>query len=194
MKQIDCRNWLCPKPVIEVRKILLAAPHEALRVLVEDQVARQNLLRLASSLGWSAQDGSHDGTATLDFVPQAAAPAVAASAGGGGTSVVLVAAATMGSGNDELGRVLLRNFLLTLAELEIPPAAIYFVNDGVKLVVQGDDNVEVLQKLADLGIDLAACGLCLDFFGLKEKVAVGRITNMLDIVQGMNGAASVLRP
>lgn len=192
MKSIDCRNWLCPKPVIEVRKVMLATPDVAVCALVEDQVARQNLLRLASSLGWSVQERDVDGVAALEFSPAASTTPVTASVGG--TTVVLVAAATMGSGNDELGRILLRNFLLTLPELEIPPAAIYFINDGVKLVVQDADTVEILQKLADLGIDLAACGLCLEFFGLKEKVAVGRITNMLDIVQGMTSAGSVLRP
>ena len=192
MNSIDCRNWLCPKPVIEVRKILLAAPDLPLCVLVEDAVARQNLQRLAASLGWKVEERSSDGSAALEFIPAANAGAVAPTAAG--TTVVLVAAATMGSGNDELGRILLRNFLLTLPELEIPPAAIYFINDGVKLTVDGADTVEILQKLADLGIDLAACGLCLDFFGLKEKVVVGRITNMLDIVQGMTNAGSVLRP
>lgn len=192
MNCIDCRNWRCPKPVIEVRKAMLAAPDVVVCALVEDSVARQNLLRLASTIGWSIQEKIVDGIAALEFSPAITTAAVATCAGG--ASVVLVAAATMGSGNDELGRILLRNFLLTLAELEIPPAAIYFINDGVKLVVQGDDNVEILQKLADLGIDLAACGLCLEFFGLKEKVAVGRITNMLDIVQGMANAGSVLRP
>ena len=192
MKSIDCRNWLCPKPVIEVRKILLAAPQSPLCVLVEDDVARENLQRLAASLGWQVEEKSSAGSAALEFTPAANAAAVATT--GGGTSVVLVAAATMGSGNDELGRILLRNFLLTLAELEIPPATIYFINDGVKLTVEDADTVEILQKLADLGIDLAACGLCLDFFKLREKVAVGRITNMLDIVQGMSNAGSVLRP
>ena len=192
MNCIDCRNWLCPRPVIEVRKAMLAAPDVAVCALVEDQVARQNLLRLASTIGWSVQERTIDGSAALEFHPAPTTATVAACAGG--TTVVLVAAETMGSGNDELGRILLRNFLLTLPELEIPPAAIYFINAGVKLVVHGDDSVEILQKLADLGIDLAACGLCLDFYGLKEKVAVGRITNMLDIVQGMSNAGSVLRP
>ena len=192
MKSIDCRNWLCPKPVIEVRKVMLATPDVAVCALVEDQIARQNLLRLASSLGWSVQERDVDGVAALEFSPAASTTPVTSSIGA--TTVVLVAAATMGSGNDELGRILLRNFLLTLPELEIPPAAIYFINDGVKLVVQDADTVEILQKLADLGIDLAACGLCLEFFGLKEKIAVGRITNMLDIVQGMTYAGSVLRP
>lgn len=191
MKSIDCRNWLCPKPVIEVRKILLAAPQSPLCVLVEDDVARQNLHRLAATLGWQVEESSSAGSAALEFTPATAAAPVATA---GGTTVVLVAAATMGSGNDELGHILLRNFLLTLAELEIPPATIYFINDGVKLTVDGSDTVEILQKLADLGIDLAACGLCLDFFKLREKVAVGRITNMLDIVQGMSNAGSVLRP
>ena len=191
MKSIDCRNWLCPKPVIEVRKILLAAPQDPLCVLVEDDVARQNLQRLAATLGWEVAESSSAGSAALEFTPAATAAAATTSSA---TTVVLVAAATMGSGNDELGRILLRNFLLTLAELEIPPATIYFINDGVKLTVAGADTVEIMQKLADLGIDLAACGLCLDFFKLREQVAVGRITNMLDIVQGMANAGSVLRP
>jgi selenium metabolism protein YedF len=191
MKSIDCRHWLCPKPVIEVRKILLAAPQDPLCVLVEDDVARENLQRLAATLGWKVEERNCDGSAALEFTPAGTALPMATA---GGTTVVLVAAATMGSGNDELGRILLRNFLLTLAELEIPPATIYFINAGVKLTVAGADTVEILQKLADLGIDIAACGLCLDFFGLKEKVAVGRITNMLDIVQGMTNASSVLRP
>jgi selenium metabolism protein YedF len=191
MKSIDCRNWLCPKPVIEVRKILLAAPQNPLCVLVEDAVARENLQRLAATLGWQVKESSSAGSAALLFTAATAAAPVATSSA---TTVVLVAAATMGSGNDELGRILLRNFLLTLAELEIPPATIYFINDGVKLTVAGADTVEILQKLADLGIDLAACGLCLDFFKLREKVAVGRITNMLDIVQGMANSGSVLRP
>lgn len=191
MKCIDCRNWLCPKPVIEVRKVLLAAPDAPLCVLVEDEVARQNLQRLAASLGWAVAERSSAGSAALQFTPTAAAGAVVEVSG---ETVVLVAAGTMGSGSDELGRILLRNFLLTLAELEPPPAAIYFINDGVKLTVHGAETVEILQKLSDLGVDLAACGLCLDFFGLKEKVVVGRITNMLDIVQAMAHAGRVLRP
>lgn len=191
MKSIDCRNWLCPKPVIEVRKILLASPDSSLCVLVEDDVARENLQRLAATLGWQVEKRRSAGSAALEFTPAVTAAAVTTS---NATTVVLVSAATMGSGNDELGRILLRNFLLTLAELEIPPATIYFINDGVKLTVAGAETVEILQKLADLGIDLAACGLCLDFFKLREKVAVGRITNMLDIVQGMTNAGSVLRP
>lgn len=191
MKSIDCRNWLCPKPVIEVRKILLAAPQSPLCVLVEDDVARENLQRLAATLGWQVEARRSAGSAALEFTPATTAAAATTSSA---TTVVLVSAATMGSGNDELGRILLRNFLLTLAELEIPPATIYFINDGVKLTVDGADTVEILQKLSDLGIDLAACGLCLDFFKLREKVAVGRITNMLDIVQGMANAGSVLRP
>ena len=192
MKSIDCRTWLCPKPVIEVRKILLAAPQSPLCVLVEDAVARQNLQRLAATLGWQVTESSSVGSAALEFTP--AAPTAATVITSNGTTVVLIAAATMGSGDDELGRILLRNFLLTLPELEIPPAAIYFINAGVKLTVAGSDTVEILQKLSDFGIDLAACGLCLDFFKLREKVAVGRITNMLDIVQGMTNAGSVLRP
>lgn len=191
MKQIDCRSWLCPKPVIEVRKALLAAPDEPLCALVEDPVAKQNLLRLATTLACSVQESRSDGSDALIFIPSTVVGATKSSSG---ATVVLIAAATMGSGDDELGRILLRNFLITLIELDIPPDAIYFINGGVKLVVQGADTIEILEKLADSGIDLAACGLCLDFFGLKDQIAVGRTTNMLDIVQSMANADRVLRP
>lgn len=191
MNRIDCRNWPCPKPVIEVRKALLAAPAAPLGVIVEDAITRQNLQRLGAGLGRKVRAVELDGLAALEFAP---ADADAAAAAAGGATVVLVSAETMGSGNDELGRILLRNFLITLAEFETPPETIYFINAGVKLAVQGAETVEILERLACAGVDVAACGLCLDFFKLKEQLAVGRVTNMLDIVQGMANAARVLRP
>lgn len=192
MQQLDCRNWLCPKPVIEARKLLLAAPAAPLCVLVEDEVAIQNLERLATALGRPLRRLIVAGVPALEFA--AAAPAVAAATTAAGKTVVFVTGETLGDGDEELGRLLLRNFLITLVELERTPEAIFFINAGVKLTVHGAETVEVLAKLADLGVDIAACGLCLEFYKLKGTHAVGRITNMLDIVQSLAAADRVLRP
>lgn len=192
MKQLDCRPWSCPKPVVEVRKTLLAAPGEWLKVLVADDVARQNVRRMAESLGCVVREEAYDGGFALTLSPAKSDQVRAVVAGG--TSVVLVGSETMGEGSDDLGRVLLRNFLITLAEVENPPAAIYFVNSGVKLVVRGADTVEILEKLACGGVDIAACGLCLDFYKLKDQLTVGRVTNMLDIAGALLHAGRVIRP
>lgn len=191
MNQLDCRTWVCPKPVVEVRKQLLAVPGEPLRVLVADETARQNVGKLAASLGWSVSESTNDGGFILDLAPGSGVPATAAPLG---KTVVLIGAETMGSGSDDLGRVLLRNFLITLAELDVPPDAIYFVNAGVKLTVEGADTVEILEKLACNGSDVAACGLCLDYYKIKDKLAVGRVTNMLDIAGTLLEAGRVIRP
>ena len=100
----------------------------------------------------------------------------------------------MGSGDDQLGRILLKNFFFTLAENDTAPDLLLFVNGGARLTTAGSEIVEALQKLADLGADIATCGLCLEFFGLKEALAVGRVTNMLEIVTTLQTAGRVIRP
>jgi selenium metabolism protein YedF len=100
----------------------------------------------------------------------------------------------MGTGDDELGHILLKNFLFTLNELLVPPDAILFINSGVKLTATGSEVIEALEKLACNGVDIAACGLCLEFFGIKDQLKVGRATNMLDIVEQLHQAARVIRP
>ncbi len=111
-----------------------------------------------------------------------------------GGNVVLIAAAQWGSGEAELGRLLLRNFLNTLKEVEPRPAAILFVNEGVKLTVEGSPLLEVIGELSTHGVEILSCGTCLDYYHLKEKVRAGRITNMHDIVTRLSNAKRVIRP
>ena len=194
MKTLDCRAQKCPHPVVETRKQLLAAPGEALTVLVGDAVARENVGRLAASQGYAVSVTPAAGGFALELTPDAAPPEQAAAGPAAGPTVVFVGAETMGSGNDELGRLLLKNFLITLLDLDDVPDALYFVNAGVKLACRGSELLEALEQLGCRGTDVAACGLCLDFFGLKEQLAVGRVTNMFDIAQTLSKAGRVIRP
>lgn len=194
MKTLDCRAHQCPHPVVETRKALLAAPREALTVLVGDEVARENVGRMATSLGFAVQVAPTEGGFALQLAPGAATDNRTTQAPAAGPTVIYIGAETMGSGSDELGRLLLKNFLITLLDLDSAPDAILFVNAGVKLVCRSAEVREALEQLACSGTDIAACGLCLDFFGLKEEVAVGRVTNMFDIAQTLTGAGRVVRP
>ncbi len=139
MKTLDCRAHKCPHPVVETRKQLLAAPGEALTVLVGDEVARENVGRLAASQGYAVSVTPAEGGFALELTPGAAPPEPAAAGPAAGPTVVFVGAETMGSGNDELGRLLLKNFLITLLDLDDVPDALYFVNAGVKLACRGSE-------------------------------------------------------
>ncbi len=194
MKTLDCRKWQCPKPVVEARKALLAEPGVPFTILLADEIARENVSRLATSLGYAVSEAASGDGFTLGLTPGPSSEQKGATAAAEGKTVVFIASDTMGSGDDELGHILLKNFIITLNELDLPPDAIVFVNAGVKLTTEGSDALEALEQLACNGTDIASCGLCLDFFDLKEKLAVGRSTNMLDIVEHLAQAGRVIRP
>ena len=108
--------------------------------------------------------------------------------------VVLIDGTTVGRGDDQLGSVLMKSFLHTLKEVKPLPWRLIFLNAGVKLAANGSDLVTLLSEIQDLGVEILSCGTCLDFFKLKDKLAVGSITNMYEIVSSLVTATSVLRP
>lgn len=193
MTTIDCRGQQCPQPVVQVRRQMLAAPATPLQVLVSDPAARDNVSRLAASLGYQVKAEPFEGNYRLELTPGERRAATAAQAVAGPT-VAFIASDQMGNGDPQLGHILMKNFLFTLAENDSAPDLLLFVNAGAKLTVQGSDVIEALRKLADLGADIATCGLCLEFFGLKEALVVGRVTNMLEITTALQEAGRVVRP
>ena len=73
------------------------------------------------------------------------------------------------------------------------PERIFFLNSGVKLAVEGSPVLDDLRALSERGVTILACGTCLEFYGLKEKLAVGEITNMYAIAEALMGAGKAVR-
>jgi len=194
MKKIDCRTWQCPQPVIEVRKAMLADPRQSLEVLLADEAAYQNITRLAQNSGYSIKEKSNTDFTSLTLSPGEATRETDARPLATGRTLVLCASDKMGDGDAELGRLLLKNFFITLLDTQTIPDNIFLVNSGVKLACADAETVEVLEKLACRGIDIASCGLCLEFYKLKERLQVGRITNMLEIAEAQLSAGRIIRP
>lgn len=109
-------------------------------------------------------------------------------------AVVVIASDTMGRGDDELGHLLVRSYLHTLTEVSPRPDTLIFYSSGVRLAVEGSPALDDLRALADRGVRVLLCGTCLNHFGLKEKVAVGEISNMYAISETMLTAGKVVSP
>jgi selenium metabolism protein YedF len=109
-----------------------------------------------------------------------------------GTIVLAVSGDTMGRGDDDLGRLLLRNHLHVLCEVTPRPDVIVFLNAGVRLAVEGSPALDDLRTLAGQGVRMLLCGTCLGHFALKEHVAVGEVSNMYAISETMLGASKVI--
>ena len=99
---------------------------------------------------------------------------------------------TLGRGNDELGKKLMAPFLRKLLIAEKKPARIIFYNSGVKLLAHGSPVLFELEELAASGVELIGCGTCLGFFKLDDKIAIGRRSNMQEIVGYLTESDSVM--
>jgi len=189
---------LCPRPVLETRKHLLANPGSALTVLVSNDIAQANVSRLAAKEGFSVQATTSGSDITLLLTPasednkgaEETAPAATIS----GDTIVYISSSCMGNGSDELGEVLMRNFIFTLAQCADKPSTILFVNSGVKLTCTGSTVLEPLQLLADAGVTICSCGLCLEFFALQDQLQIGQVSNMLETVEAMQQAGRIIQP
>jgi len=212
VNELDLRHLPCPGPVIEVRKLLDAGERQV-RVLVADELSRSNVTRFAVSRGAEVRAEPSPGGGFVVEIAATKSSSVPPPEGDQGLEcplpgpggsraelgrplVVQVAADRMGQGDDELGVLLLRSFLKTQAQLEAQhrPDAILFYNAGVKLCCEGSDLLEDLRRLEARGVEIIACGTCLNFFGLAPKLAVGRGSDMLEIASRLAGAGRIVRP
>jgi selenium metabolism protein YedF len=204
MKELDVRDLACPGPVLKLRD-LLAGGERQISMHVADTTCRTNVTRFAQARGAEVAveepgDGSFIVTITADDESATARSGeeafLAATPGpaSGGPLVVQITAKTMGSGDDELGALLLRSFLKTQIELERPPDAVIFYNEGATLCCTGSPLLDDLRSLEESGIDIIACGTCLNFFGLSDHLEVGRVTDMLEIATLLAEAGTLVRP
>jgi selenium metabolism protein YedF len=107
--------------------------------------------------------------------------------------VVFIDGDTLGKGSEELGRVLMKNFLNTLVTITPKPWRIILINTGVRLAVGGHECAPVLTGLTDQGVEVLSCGTCLDYYGLKENLSAGRASNMNEIANSFMAAAKVVK-
>jgi selenium metabolism protein YedF len=193
VKIIDCRNMACPLPVITVKRALEEAGGEAVQVFIDPGAPRENVARFAQNRGYGVTEAEFDGGYALTITGGASPAVTEERQSGGGKRVLLVTSDRLGDGPEELGRLLMKNFIITLLELDEAPDRIFFLNTGVFLTTEGSELLEALDKLGDRGVEIYSCGLCLDFFNRKEKLRTGAVTNMLAIAENMLQAGSVIR-
>jgi selenium metabolism protein YedF len=193
---VDARGLACPQPVILTRKAMEESAD--VTTVVNSVSSRDNVRRMAEKAGCDVTvepDGAdyylHIRRAgTVAEEPEAAVGAPPAAAGG--PLVLVISEDRMGRGSPELGGILMRSFFHTLGEIEPRPDVIIFFNAGVWLVAADSPVLEDLCSLEASGISLLVCGTCLDYFELRDRLAVGRVSNMYEIAETMLSAGKVV--
>lgn len=191
----------CPIPVIKTKKAMqaLTGP-ETIEVLVDNEIAVQNVTKMASSSGGKVTSEKLGEKEYRVVITMEGAPAAAEEDGAvcipdiRDNTVVVISSDRMGSGNDDLGKVLIKGFIFAVTQLDTLPKTMLFYNGGATLTCEGSDSLEDLKSLEAQGVEIMTCGTCLDYYGLKEKLAVGSVTNMYSIVEKLAGAGKILKP
>lgn len=179
---IDARKLDCPKPVLLVKKALSDGGFTFLEILVDNIAARDNVSRFLEKSGVKVakvNQAGADFTITTEKLHEGDVIQEKKKKLEGKT--LFIASKFLGLGSDDLGEKLMKAFTYTLTELDNPPKCILFMNSGVELCLEGADTLKNLQHLEKGGTEILVCGTCLDFFGLTDKLAVGKISNMYDI-------------
>lgn len=200
MQTLDCSGLACPAPVLKTRDHIDQTGEAAFEVRVDNDAAAQNVSRFLASQGYSSDVNGQAPAITIvarkTGEPAAPAPDPAdlpcQAPAAGRKIMVLIGADRLGRGDDDLGRGLVKNFILTLPEMGPELWRLVFVNSGVKLTLEGAATLEDIQALERDGVSVLVCGTCLTHFGLMDQKRVGETTNMLDIVTSMQLADKVV--
>ena len=206
MKQVNAMGDACPLPVVKTKKAIAELNGGGtVEVLVDNEIAVQNLTKMANQKGYgvkseklgeaqfrvlmevgeaSAEDVAADVDATCDVLPIGRKKKV----------VVAITSPRMGTGNDELGAVLIKGFIFALTQQDELPSTILFYNGGATLTTEGSASLEDLKSLEAQGVEILTCGTCLNYYGLSDKLKVGDVTNMYVIAEKLTTADLVVKP
>lgn len=212
---VDARGLACPLPVVNTKKATAEMQQGGtVTVLVDNEIAVQNLQKFATQKGYESKaekvlDEEYKVTITVTVKGSGNGETVAEEGALAGTveeslscqpdvrkkgMIAVLSANVMGMGDEKLGKALMKAFVFALTKQEQLPETILCYNTGAYLTCEGADTLEDMKNLEAEGVKILTCGTCLDFYGIKEKLAVGNVTNMYEIVEIMEQAKTIIRP
>jgi len=202
MKTIDAKGKLCPTPLIMTKKALgEMAGDESLEVLIDNETSMKNVTRFLEDNGLKVQTEKRENVFHLFVnktgeIPESTRVEDYCEVDLPKTSNVVIAIQRnrLGDGAEELGTLLIKAFINTLPEVSVKPKTLVFLNSGIFLAISDSPVLDSLKKLEINGTDILVCGTCLDYYQKKAELAVGRISNMYDILERLSQASHVIYP
>lgn len=206
MIQVNALGDACPIPVVKTKNAIKELGGSGVvETLVDNEIAVQNLTKMANQKGYrvsSKKLSDRQYQVTMEIGENAADKQTVPTKAESETcipdarenTVVVIASATMGEGDPELGRLLMKGYIYALTQLDTLPKTLLFYNGGAALTCEGSASLEDLKSLEAQGVQILTCGTCLNHYGLTDSLKVGEVTNMYVIAETMAGAAKIVKP
>lgn len=209
MITVNAMGDACPIPVVKTKNAIKALKQEdSVKTLVDNEIAVQNLTKMADQKGYEVnskklREGEYEVLMTIreDQLIKAdpedmeeTEAVICAPDKRKKNTVVVLSSFTMGTGDDELGAVLMKGFIYALSQQDELPATILMYNGGAKIPCGESPSIEDLRSLEAQGVEILTCGTCLNHYGLTGQLKVGEVTNMYVITEKMTQADLIVKP
>lgn len=188
-KVLDFRGIADPQPALLMRRALGQMDQGRLVAVVDNPAAVENMVKVIKDLDCEV-DIKESGDDYYIHIEKstAAQPALDEYY----RTVLLVSSRFLGRGDDELGRKLMSSFFYTLAQTGQHMGAIIFMNGGVALTSQGSEALDHILTLEQAGVEIINSATCLEHYGLRNQLMVGKVCNMYSIAEKLMTAAKVI--
>lgn len=191
--RVDARNQICPKPVVMALGALPKLQKgESLEVIVNNEAAVHNLARLAQEKDCDLKTEANGDETILTLTPRGVITSDRSAQDEAAdfceipdvnSSVIAIGKDHMGEGNDELGKILIEGLIYAFAHQAKVPKKMIFFNGGAYLTCKGSESLEDLKELEKRGTTILTCGTCLDYYKMRDQLAIGGVTNLYEIAQ-----------
>lgn len=204
MQIIDTSGQQCPEPLIATKRALKnARAGDSFKVITDSQTAFSNISRFLkdNKTEFSSEESNDMWTLTITkqttdlinadakeyFTPQI--PHFTK-----GDFIVAFTSDKMGDGDEELGQLLMVNFVKAIKELDVLPRNMVFYNKGVTLGAEDSPVIDHFKEIEKMGVSFLFCATCAKYYSLEEKIKIGTLSNMFEIAQVMSSAGNIVKP
>ncbi|MDR2888046.1 MAG: sulfurtransferase-like selenium metabolism protein YedF [Bacteroidales bacterium] len=205
MKTVDARGQLCPAPLIMTKRALdETAKGDTFTLITDSRVSFANVSRYLNDNAVTFSFSENGGEWTLVVTKNTAAPAENSAAAycpdndiphlKKGDFTVAISSDRMGSGDPELGTLLMANFIKAIRDLDTLPSKMVFYNRGIFMAAKSSPVYGLLNDLEKMGVSLYLCGTCINHYRLAAETDTGTVSNMFEIAQIMASSGKVIRP
>ncbi|MFZ0283544.1 MAG: sulfurtransferase-like selenium metabolism protein YedF [Bacteroidales bacterium] len=204
MKTADTRGQPCPAPLIATKRALKETlPGESFEILTDSLTSLNNISRFLkdNNTGFNIKESEGFWSLTVSKesnenctlrAEEYCAETVAHFSKG--NFVIVFSSDTMGEGNEELGHLLMSNFIKAVKDLDVLPDKMVFYNKGVTLGSNDSPVAANIREIEKMGVDVLFCSTCVKYYSLEEEISVGSLSNMFEIAQIMASAGNVVKP
>jgi selenium metabolism protein YedF len=201
---IDTRGQLCPAPLIATKRALKeTAVGESFTVIINNQTSFKNVSRFLKDMktGFQVSESGEEWTLTVtrpvgDDVQTISEDYCTSSIAHfqKGNFIIVITSDKMGEGDNQLGHLLMTNFIKAIQDLDKLPQKMVFYNKGVTLVTKDSPLIGHLKDLEKMGVEILLCATCVNHYAIEDIVGAGTLSNMYTIAEVMVSASNIVRP